>query len=32
VYNVRNRALARLPPFTTDGDYEAFLRVLNEAH
>jgi len=32
VYHVLNQEVARLPLFTGDGDYEAFLRVLDEAH
>jgi putative transposase len=31
VYHVLNRAIARLPLFTKDGDYAAFERVLQEA-
>jgi putative transposase len=31
VYHALNRAVARLPLFTKDGDYEAFERVLAEA-
>ena len=31
VYHVLNRAVARLPLFEKDGDYEAFERVLSEA-
>jgi putative transposase len=31
VYHVLNRANARLPIFETEGDYEAFERVLTEA-
>jgi len=31
VYHVLNRAVARLPLFQKDGDYEAFERVLVEA-
>src|SRR5919108_1505577 len=31
VYHVLNRAVARLPLFQKDGDYEAFERVLAEA-
>jgi len=32
VYHVLNRAVARGPLFTGDGDYEAFLWFLAEAH
>src|SRR6266852_1734428 len=32
VYHVLNRANARLPRFQKDADYEAFERVLAEAH
>ena len=32
VYHALNRAVARLPLFETEGDYEAFERVLQEAH
>lgn len=32
VYHALNRAVARLPLFRTDGDYEAFERVMREAH
>ena len=32
VYHALNRAVARLPLFETEGDYEAFDRVLAEAH
>lgn len=31
VYHVLNRAVARLPLFEKDGDYDAFERVLSEA-
>src|SRR5438093_2240206 len=31
VYHVLNRAVARLPLFQKDGDYDAFQRVLAEA-
>jgi putative transposase len=31
VYHALNRAVARLPLFEKDGDYDAFLRVLDEA-
>jgi putative transposase len=31
VYHVLNRAVARLPLFQKDGDYQAFERVLAEA-
>jgi putative transposase len=31
VYHALNRAVARLPLFSKDGDYDAFLRVLDEA-
>src|SRR5437868_6297815 len=31
VYHVLNRAVARLPLFQKDGDYDAFVRVLVEA-
>ncbi len=31
VYHALNRAVARLPLFTKDGDYAAFERVLAEA-
>jgi putative transposase len=32
VYHALNRAVARLPLFEKTGDYEAFERVLHEAH
>ena len=32
IYHVLNRAAARRRLFDHDGDYEAFLRVLAEAH
>ncbi len=32
VYHALNRAVARLPLFQTDGDYEAFERVMRETH
>ncbi len=31
VYHALNRAVARLPLFTNDADYEAFVRVMREA-
>jgi REP-associated tyrosine transposase len=31
VYHVLNRAVARLPLFQKDGDFEAFERILLEA-
>jgi putative transposase len=32
VFHVLNRAVARLPLFHKDGDYEVFMRVMQEAH
>jgi putative transposase len=32
VFHVLNREVARLPLFHKDGDYEAFMRVMQEAH
>ncbi len=32
VYHALNRAVARLPLFQKEADYEAFERVLDEAH
>jgi putative transposase len=32
IYHALNRSVARLPLFKKDRDYEAFLRVLDEAH
>ena len=32
VYHVLNRRVGRLPLFRKDGDYAAFLKVLDEAH
>ena len=32
IYHALNRAVARLPLFQKDADYEAFERVVGEAH